>query len=163
MKNQSMLSRSKGFTLIEMLIVVVIIGILAAIAIPAYQDYIIRSRLPEAFSLLDGARVKMEQHYGDVRSYATKRGGSECPTTKINAGSKFFDLTFEGNCSDTVYKLKASGKNGMEAFVYTLDNTGQRVTVSMNTTWTNASTPALKCKNDSDKDGWIAKKGGICY
>jgi type IV pilus assembly protein PilA len=51
----------QGFTLIELMIVVAIIGILAAVAIPAYQDYTARAQAAEAFSLLDGLKTSMTE------------------------------------------------------------------------------------------------------
>ena len=54
-----------GFTLIELMIVVAIIGILAAIAIPAYQEYIARGQASEAMQLLGGAKGPMAEFYGD--------------------------------------------------------------------------------------------------
>jgi type IV pilus assembly protein PilA len=57
--------REAGFTLIELMIVVAIIGVLAAIAIPAYQDYIARAQVSEALSLLSAAKAPLAEHYAD--------------------------------------------------------------------------------------------------
>jgi type IV pilus assembly protein PilA len=53
----------KGFTLIELMIVVAIIGILAAIAIPAYQDYTVRSKVTEGLNIASSAKVSVSEGY----------------------------------------------------------------------------------------------------
>jgi type IV pilus assembly protein PilA len=60
-----MKNMQKGFTLIELMIVVAIIAILAAIAIPAYQDYLVRSQVSEGAVLTDGAKTAVAEYYSN--------------------------------------------------------------------------------------------------
>ncbi len=55
--------RQQGFTLIELMIVVAIVGILAAIAIPAYQDYTVRAKVSEPLSFADAAKVSVSEYF----------------------------------------------------------------------------------------------------
>ncbi|TGN39978.1 pilin [Marinobacter confluentis] len=64
----------QGFTLIELMIVVAIIGILAAVAIPAYQDYTIRAQVSEGLSLASGAKTAMAEFYNQTGRFPSGTG-----------------------------------------------------------------------------------------
>ena len=113
-----------GFTLIELMIVIAVVAILAAVALPAYGDYLRRGQLPEAFTNLADLRVKMEQYYQDQRDYGNT-GGTVCANTATNppswntfapaAATLFtFSCTLNGaaGTGNQGYTLSANGSGG---------------------------------------------------
>jgi type IV pilus assembly protein PilA len=85
-----MKTMQKGFTLIELMIVIAIIGILAAIAIPAYQNYLIRSQVTEGLSLADGWKTAVSEfyaQYGAFPSGVSATGAAPAAGTATCGGS----------------------------------------------------------------------------
>ena len=79
------MKKQQGFTLIELMIVVAIIGILAAIAIPAYQDYTIRAQVSEGLSLSSGGKAAVAEFYQDSGNWPANNdeAGLAAPTNII--------------------------------------------------------------------------------
>jgi len=86
-----MKSMQKGFTLIELMIVVAIIAILAAIAIPAYQNYLIRSQVSEAMVLTGGARTAVAEFYSNHGHYPKNNESAGLPTAAKSISGKYVE------------------------------------------------------------------------
>ncbi len=87
----------QGFTLIELMIVVAIVGILAAIALPAYQDYIGRAKVTEAVAQLDGAKTSVAEYVASQGACpaTTSASGVSSPTSAKYVGS----VATDANCN----------------------------------------------------------------
>jgi type IV pilus assembly protein PilA len=120
----------QGFTLIELMIVVAIIGILAALAVPAYQDYTIRSKVSESASLASAARTAVDVHFsetgtlvGSAISNHTSLGLS--PATSYNAKYVLsVDVGDRGVITATLRTLTELGGASGQTVVYTPISSG---------------------------------------
>ena len=128
----------KGFTLIELMIVVAIIGILAAIAIPSYQDYIARAQASEAMTLAAGMKTALAEYYSD-------RG--EWPS-----GTVFTDLVTDSG--KYIESSDASGSNLSMTVTLTFRSTGVNAALQGETfgLYTGDGGVTWQCGNQSGAD-----------
>ncbi len=144
-------NRVAGFTLIEVMITVAIVGILAAVAMPSYSAYITRGHLAEAASGLAAVRAEMERHFQDNRSYDTV-GGFTAPCAAAAAKRTFgnFVVSCAATPTATAFSLQAIGSGPVSGFTFTIDQADNRATTAAITGWNT-------CANK-----WLMKKGETC-
>ncbi len=145
--------RSQGFTLIEIMMVIAIIGILLAFAVPQYQNYVRQSRVTIATSVLSAMRVSMEQYFQDNRSYVgacQPNTVAPLPGPAPNATNPSFIFTCQPAPTATTYLVTATGAGPMAGFVYTINEQNVRATVSTGP-WAVANPTC-----------WVQQKGGNC-
>jgi type IV pilus assembly protein PilE len=138
--------RGRGFTLIEVMITVAIVAILAAIALPAYQDHVMRGRIAEATSHLGVLQTRMEQHFLDTRSYA---GAPACAFD--NTTSRVFDFSCSAVGANN-FTLLAQGRGAMVGFAFEVDQASARWTAAVPAGW---ATPV-------PNNCWVTRRGGQC-
>jgi type IV pilus assembly protein PilE len=142
---------ARGFTLVELLVVMAIVAILAAIAIPSYSAYVQRSRIIEATSSLADFRVRMEQFFLDNRRYTA---GAACGIADpTSTGSESFDVKCAA-ADDRTYKVTATGiaAKNMKDFIYSIDQNGRKKTESLPKGWAGGTTDGC----------WVNRKDGSC-
>jgi type IV pilus assembly protein PilE len=139
---------ASGFSLIELMVVVAIVGILTAIAIPAYGGYVMRSRLVEAFSGLGAAQTSAEDYWSNGHTYV---GFETSSPSRLPPDSTNFTFSVDTSVtSDSAYTIIATGHGPVDQFVFTIDQNGTRAT---------RSAPAGYGTSTSC---WIDRKGSQC-
>ena len=146
--------KSAGFTLIELMVTIVIVAILAAIALPSYQQYIKRGKITEALSNLSSMRLQLEKYYADNRKYDNGTTGTCGVAVPTGASARYFTyLCTSANpntVGDQTFTVTATGVGDMGNFQYQIDQSNVRQSTITESGWNSSTT----C--------WITKKGESC-
>ncbi|HEZ2338269.1 TPA: pilin [Neisseria meningitidis] len=131
----------KGFTLIELMIVIAIVGILAAVALPAYQDYTARAQMSEALTLAEGQKSAVVEYYSDNGTFPNSNTSAGIAASNEIKGKYVASVKVEGNASVA------------------------SITATMNSSNVNkdikGKTLVLVSKQNSGSFSWECKKGSV--
>lgn len=141
-----MQARQRGITLIEIMVALAIVGILSAVALPSYRDYVTRGRLTEAFTTLAGLQPNAEQYWNNNRTFV----GMDLAANNVMPGSTPNFTYALSNASPGSYTVTATGRNTVQNFVFTIDQQGNRATTQVPSGWTANAT----C--------WADRRSGTC-
>lgn len=141
------IKKSAGFSLMELMIVVAIIGIIAAIALPGYADYVRRGKATEATSALAEQKIRMERYFQDNRTYLDT-GGLVAPCSPPAGSMKFFTVTCTLQTA-TAFTLTATPNANvdMDGFEFTINESGMKTS---------------KFQGNTGANCWLTSKSGTC-
>lgn len=141
-------SKQIGFSLIELMIVVAVIGILAAIAIPNYNEHVMKARITESVAQLSDMRVRMEQYFQDNRTYVGACAAGTLAPLPANTAHFTYACPV---LTATTFTVTATGIANMTGFTYNINQANARTTVAVPAGW-----------QGTGKTCWVLTKGGGC-